>query len=240
MSLVLLPFLAFLAAAASPATDEADRLLEAGDDRGAFEAVDAAAGQDDLDAISYLAWFYESGRHVPQDPARAAFLYARAAEAGHAHSQWRFGVMLDLGEGVAENPDEALRWIRRAAEQGNAGAWSSLGVMYALGRGTERDYAASMAAYRRAAELGESTGFYGVGVLHSNGEGVPPDPVEAAAWFLVALTMEDERAEPALRNLDLAAAQMRAAVARANAILEQHGREARIDFEEASEARPIV
>ncbi len=237
MALFSLPILALLLVAAGP-LDDVRALVQAGQAQQAFELAQREASGGDPAALDLLALFYDEGTYVPQDHVRAASLYRRAAEGGQANAQWRLGVMLDIGEGVAANPREAVEWLRRAAGQGNAEAHASLGVMYANARGVERDYAQSMLYYRRAAELGGVGGFYGIGALYSNGQGVALDRIEAGAWFLAALTQDDRRSEQALGQLDLEAAEMRRAIARANAILEQHRLEQRIRFEEQAEERP--
>jgi uncharacterized protein len=232
MRRILLPFLSLLLIAATPSQD-ARRLLDRGQDGQAFALLEAASGRGDLDALDYLAWFYDTGRFVARDQPRAAAMYRRAALVGQAHAQWRLGVMLDMGEGVAEDPVEALAWIRRAAAQDFAEGVASLAVMYANGRGVAVDYGQSMLHYRRAARLGTSAGFYGVGVLHAFGQGVARDPVEAAAWFIVATILGDQRSTPALQRLALGAADSRRAAARADAILREFGREERVRYQES-------
>ncbi|HTU09874.1 MAG TPA: tetratricopeptide repeat protein [Allosphingosinicella sp.] len=240
MRLILLPFVAFMLVAASPRTQEAGRLLDAGQDASAFRPVEQAAGEGDLDAVEYLAWFYDSGRYVRQDKVEAVRQYRRAATGGHANAQWRLGVMLDMGEGVAEDPDQALTWIRRAAAQDHAEGNASLAVMYANGRGTPVDYAASMRHYRRAAQLGASAGFYGIGVLHALGQGVPTDRIEAAGWFIVATMLRDSRSEPAMNRLNLSRAELGRATTRARAILREFGRDEELREEIEDEPVPVV
>ncbi len=230
MRLILLPCLALLLAAVSPAAERARELLDRGEDQAAFELIEAAA-PGDADALDYLAWFYDQGRYVPQDRPRAASLYRQAAERGQPHAQWRLGVMLDLGEGVDEDPGEAVIWLRRAAAQDHPEGHASLAVMHATGRGVDVDYDAAMRHYLRSAELGSSGGFFGVGVLHALGQGVREDPVEAAAWFLIALILDDDRADGALEDLALAGDETERAVARGNVILERLGRNERLSYE---------
>lgn len=224
MRLAQLPFLALLLVAASPASERAQALLDRGQDSEAFAIVEAAAPTDP-EALDFLAWFYDQGRHVTRDSARAAQLYRRAAALGRAHAQWRLGVMLDTGDGVAEDPAEAVRWLRQAAEQDHPEGHASLAVMYANGRGVAQDFAAAMRHYLRSADLGSSAGYYGIGVLFNNGEGVQQDRLEAAAWFLVAASLEDPRAPEALDNLRLDEAEARQVVTRGNALLERFGRQ---------------
>lgn len=216
-----------MSVAASPATNEARRLITQGQNAQAFERTEAAARRGDMDAVALLGWFYDTGRHVPQDYARAAELYRRALR-DNPSVQWRLGVMHDLGHGVPENPAEAVRLFRMAAGDGDANANASLGVMYANGRGVPADYAQSMRHYRRAAELGAASGFLGVGLLYQHGLGVTRSANEAAAWYLAAHAMRDNRARELLGTLGLSPAQTQQAAARANQLLQSHRRRERV------------
>lgn len=242
MRRIVLAAFSLLLIAASPATDEARRLLDRGEELGAFQLVERASGGGDVDAIDFLAWFYDAGRVVAADKARAARLYRQAAERGHLRAQWRLGVMLDLGEGVAEDPAEAFLWISRAAAQGSALGHASMGTMYANGRGVARDYARSRQHYLEAARLGEAGGFYGVGVLHTHGQGVPEDLEEGLAWMLAAATLGDERAQRAATQFDLDSAATTRAAARANRILTEYGHADRVRFrdQDAERAAPVT
>lgn len=224
---VLLIAIWLLTVAASPATDAAQRLLARGQDAEAFQRLDAAAGRGDLDAVALLGSMYDSGRHVPQDFARAAELYRRAVR-DNPSVQWRLGVMYDLGQGVPENPQEAVRLFRQSASSNFANGYASLGVMYANGRGVPVDYAQAMRHYRRAAELGASSGFLGVGMLYHYGLGVARSPLEAGAWYHAAQAVRDMRADEMLAMLALDQAQTRTAITRANQLLQSFRRRERV------------
>ena len=66
--------------------------------------------------------------------------WRKAAEQGHATSQFKLGEMYYLGQGVPRDYKEAFKWYRKAAEQGNFDAQIQLGVMYSNGEGVSRDY----------------------------------------------------------------------------------------------------
>lgn len=243
MRRIVLSALSLLLAAASPATDEARELLDRGQEQSAFQVVERASDRGDVDAIDFLAWFYDAGRTVAADKARAARLYRQAAERGNRHAQWRLGVMLDLGEGVAEDPDAAFLWIGRAAAQGSPDGNASLGVMYANGRGVTRDYARSRQHYLEAARLGSAGGFYGIAVLHTLGQGVPENRPEGLAWMFVAATLGDERAERAAEQYGLDSATTTQAANRANQILRDYGyanRRVRFRDIDAERAAPVA
>ncbi len=216
-----------LSVAASPATDEARRLLAQNQDAAAFERVESASRRGDDDATALLGWFYDQGRHVPRNHARAAELYRRVA-ADNPSVQWRLGVMYDLGQGVPVNPQEAVRLFRQAAADGDANANASLAVMYANGRGVRTDYQLAMRYHRRAAELGGAAGFLGVGWLYQHGQGVAASPNEAAAWYLAAHAMRDTRARELIATLGLDQGAMQAAVSRANQLLQSYKRRERV------------
>jgi len=224
---LLLAFASLSLIAASPATDEARRLLSQKKDAEAFARVEAASRRGDDDATALLGWFYDSGRHVARDYARAAELYRKVMRENPS-VQWRLGVMYDTGQGVAQNPQEAVRLFRQAAEEDDANAHASLGVMYYSGRGVTRDYAQAMRYSRRAAQLGSPAGFVGVGILYHQGLGVPEQKMEAAAWYLAAHAMRDTRAREYYRMLGLDAAQARQAVTRANQLLQSFNRRERV------------
>ena len=186
--------------AASP-MDEIRALLDADKGAEAFELAKDYAAKDDPAAHEALGWFYEQGIVAEQDSARAAVHFEKAAMGGRKIAQWKYGVMLDTGQGVAENSDQAFYWFTKSSEQDYARAWVSLGVLYATGRGTELDYEKSMAAYQRGAQLKESRGFYGIGALYASGQGVETDFAEAAAYMAVSANMGDELAEEGLDRI---------------------------------------
>ncbi len=216
--------------AAAP-VDEAEKLMDAGQEKTAFELIEKAAAANDADAIDYLAWFYDEGRHVQKDHAKAARLYRRAAEAGQRHAQWRLGVMLDMGEGVIADPGEAIGWFRKAAAQGSSNALASLAVMYATGRGAPTDYAESKKYYLEAAKKHNPRGFYGVGALYSNAQGVARDATEACGWMMVAASLKDPDAKAAVEKGLCEQGNMAAGLARANQIAGEFGLKHRFKFE---------
>ena len=69
--------------------------------------------------------------------------WRRAADQGHATSQYNLGVMYFDGRGIPQDDAEAVRWYRLAADQGDTSAQNNLGLMYALGRGVPQDYVAA-------------------------------------------------------------------------------------------------
>ncbi len=193
--------IAILLLTAAGPVDDWKTLLEAGKDSEAFELVGKAAATGDATALDWMGWFYDTGRAVKADPAKAAAYYRQAAEKGEPHAQWRYGVMLDTPEGVPLDSVEAMRWFRKSATQGFGNAYVSMGVMYSGGRGVTRDYAKALDCYRQGAKLHNVHAFNEIGIVYLNGEGVPPDKIEAAAYFIIAATSGDKRAQENLQTL---------------------------------------
>jgi TPR repeat protein len=76
-----------------------------------------------------LGALYAQGMGVEKDEAKAARLYAQAAEQSHADAQY-----LSLGQGVEKDEAKAARLCAQAAEQGRADAQYLLGNCF-LGPG---------------------------------------------------------------------------------------------------------
>ncbi len=70
------------------------------------------------------------------------FSYKKAAEKGHAESQYDLAWMLLLGEGVVKSVPRAIQWFERSAHQGWEEAVKLLIELYQKGlRGVPRDTA---------------------------------------------------------------------------------------------------
>ena len=195
MHRIVLAFVAFFVLCGFSTMENVQQLIRDGRESEGLRLSMTRAEARDPEGYEALAWFYDEGRVVARDYRKAAELFRRAAEAGLRHSQWRLGVMLDLGEGVEADPEQAFRWLARSAEQGYAKAMVSMGVMHATGRGTPVDYTKAMQFYLRAAAAGEPHGYYGVGILYARGEGVREDEEEALAWLGAAAFLGDEEAK---------------------------------------------
>ena len=56
--------------------------------------------------------------NVPKNETEAFKWSRKAAEQGHAPSQFSLGLMYMLGQGTQKDEAEGLAWIRKAADQG--------------------------------------------------------------------------------------------------------------------------
>lgn len=86
--------------------------------------ADEQAGEDFVNGQRYYL-----GDGVPQDYARAALLFRRAAGNGHAYAQYSLALMHEHGYGVDRNRDEAIKWYQQAAKRGDLRASRRLEAM---------------------------------------------------------------------------------------------------------------
>ncbi|HEU0220520.1 MAG TPA: tetratricopeptide repeat protein [Gallionella sp.] len=101
----------------------------------ALKELAPLAEKGDAKAQTILGEMHSSGSGVPQDHAKAAFWYRKAAEQGNVSAQTSLGVMYERGLGIPQDEKEAASWLRKAAEQGHAEALYTLGGMYERGQG---------------------------------------------------------------------------------------------------------
>jgi uncharacterized protein len=93
-----------------------------------------AAEGGDLDAQHELAAFYATDDSLGmKDAAKAVEVYTRAAECGHAESQYDLGFMLLLGEGTKQDVAQGLWWTEQAVANGYAYAAKLLSDVYSRG-----------------------------------------------------------------------------------------------------------
>ncbi len=93
-------------------------------------ALLAKAEAGDAASEERIGFDYANGEGIPQDFAKAAIWYRKAAEQGLADAQNDLGVIYQKGQGVPKDFAQAAVWYRKAAEQGNVFAELNLGNLY--------------------------------------------------------------------------------------------------------------
>jgi TPR repeat protein len=138
------------------------------------------------------------------DPVRAADLYRRAAEQGHALAGLRYGLALSEGRGVKADPAAAQRWLTQALHQGQPEAALALGDL-AAHTPASRDKAANervvqvaLSWYQIAANGGVPSAQFKLGNAYFAGVGVARDPAQAQAWYRRAAEQGLPQAQHAL------------------------------------------
>lgn len=83
------------------------------------EEIMAKAVNGDADAQFRLAYWNQSGKHVPRNRHQAVHWYTQAALQGHVGAQHNLGVIYMKGQGVEKDFEQAYTWALLAASNGN-------------------------------------------------------------------------------------------------------------------------
>lgn len=110
--------LAVSASATSAAPGELERAQAAyfrGDYVEAMMRFRPLAEEGDAHATFLIGYMYEKGRGIPQDDAKAAEWYDRAAALGNPFAQNNLGVLYKYGRGVPKDLVQSYKWFDLAA-----------------------------------------------------------------------------------------------------------------------------
>lgn len=104
------------------------------------EAIKKAALLHYPTALYVYGAYLDMGDHFQQNKREASALFKRAAELGHAQSEWIYGVELLYGLGSwKKNQKEGLKWIRSSAEKGYCLAVEFMEECYRTGKFVKRN-----------------------------------------------------------------------------------------------------
>lgn len=93
---------------------------KAGDYATARRELEPLANEGNLEAMLYLGFMLQRGQGVTRDPAKAAQLLLRSADAGFAWSQYTVACQYERGEdGFPQSPEKSLAYLLKAEAQGS-------------------------------------------------------------------------------------------------------------------------
>jgi len=157
------------------------------DTKAAYALMQAAAEAGNLLAQFNLAQMIIQREPGERGMTQAVGYYERAAKAGLADAQYAMSQILANGVGGrARNEVEARRWLALAAQQNYDTAQLDLGAWMMDGRGGPRNREEGFGWLMRAAQGGNVAAQSEVAKLYMTGVGTAPDPIAAAAWYLLA------------------------------------------------------
>ena len=134
--------------------------------------------------MTVLAQMLEHGDGVKEDVRASVAWYQKAADQGHAASQYQMGWMFANGIGLRQDYHAAAKWYRLAATFNNdTNAQFRLGELHFNGRGVEHDYAKAIRYYTLAASKGHAAAQYLLGSMYVEGWGVKRDLIVAYMWL---------------------------------------------------------
>ena len=131
----------------------------------------------------------ESG--APQDFAKAAYWYGKAAAQGLAPAQYRLATLYERGKGVAKDLDAALGWYERAAGLGNVSSMHNAAVLSAGSESRAPDYQRAYKWFALGAAHGMKDSQFNLAVLLERGLGTKINPTEALFWYFAAAAQQD-------------------------------------------------
>ncbi len=152
--------------------------------------LEKAAATDDPSALYTLGRAMEErDETIAADSIRAADLYRRAAEKGHALAALRYGLAMVDGIGVKRDPNGAQTWLLQANDSGVPEAALALGDLSAR-TPASRDKEANtriveraVSWYEVAAKAGVPSAQFKLANAYFAGAGIARDPVQALAWY---------------------------------------------------------
>lgn len=139
---------------------------------------------------------YYRGDEYPQDKARAAKWFKKAADAGHVNSQWHLGRMYATGDGVDKDFSKAVRYLSKAATKGNDDAAYQLGLLYLSSNKPDPGAAEQWLTVAAKQEHAEAALDLGKLLIKQN-----KDRIQAEHWLQLAAQLGLKKAEQQLAAL---------------------------------------
>lgn len=152
------------------------------------EQLLALAEEGDTRSLVGLAYMRLNPNEDRFDPAEAARLLQRAADAGSAEAQYELALQYEKGRGVDPDPVRALALYRQSADQDYADALNDMGFFYYQGMlGLPQDRQTALRYFERAADLRHPQAMYNFAALIDDGLIPGKGPEEAAGYLYDAL-----------------------------------------------------
>ena len=164
------------------------------------DSLRKAAVAGDVEAQFSIGETYLKGRDNDKSlPAierlsKAARWFRRAAEKGHAPSQYRLATLYELGKGAPKNRSKAMKWYELAAKSGHVKAMHNLAVLSINGSARSANYPKAAEWFTKAAEHGLADSQYNLAILYERGLGIEKNPATAYRWFALAAATGDKKA----------------------------------------------
>ncbi len=171
----------------------------------------------------FLGYWYYHGTFLPQSFPDAFAWFRKSAVKGYSISQNYVGLMYLNGQSVTQSDSEARRWFEFAVNHGSGDGHLNLSHLYFEGKGAPKDLSKALDILTKGAMLGHTTSQGELARRLAAADGVAGDPIEACAWYDVAVRGGDDDAKPGRDALyrSLSAAQVSAARARATVLASQ-------------------
>lgn len=128
------------------------------------------ADSGDARAMLGLAYMRLDTGGTEFDPAQAAELFGRAAEAGSPEAQYELAKLYEKGIGVPQDNARALELFQKSADQGFSDAVNDMGFFYYQGSfGLQRDALKALQYFEQAADLRHPQAMFNFAALIDDG-----------------------------------------------------------------------
>ncbi len=128
------------------------------------------ADSGDARAMLGLAYMRLDTGGTEFDPAQAAELFGRAAEAGSPEAQYELAKLYEKGIGVPQDNARALELFQKSADQGFSDAVNDMGFFYYQGSfGLQRDALKALGYFEQAADLRHPQAMFNFAALIDDG-----------------------------------------------------------------------
>lgn len=115
--------------------------------------------------------------------ASGARMLSGLALTGHAPSQYRLGLLYQLGKGVPRDLNRAAYWFEQAARRNDVGGQYGLAEAYLRGAGVPASPERAFEWFHRLAERGYAPAQYQVARAYAEGRGIMRDDHLAVVWL---------------------------------------------------------
>jgi uncharacterized caspase-like protein len=158
------------------------------------EQLSALAKDGDTRALKGLAYMRLDPNESRRDPAAAARLLTKAADAGDPEAMFELARLHEQGVGVDQDTRKALEYYQRSADAGFADAINDLGFLYYQGGlGIARDARKGLRYFEQAAELRHPEAMFNFAALIDDGIVEGRGPADSAKFLYEALRSGNER-----------------------------------------------
>ena len=172
------------------------------DDDISFKYYSAAAESGYPPAINMVGEFYELGKGVNKDLAKALENYITAAEKNCPRAHYNLGRFYYYGKVVPKDYNQARHLLLIAAEKDHADANVILGEMYYYGHGVEKNLEKATDLFKKAADLGSIKAMSQLAIFYKQGYGNPENrDQEILRLYETAAEEGDDFAQCELGNM---------------------------------------
>lgn len=129
--------------------------LDSEDFAAAWKLFNKGAEENDMYCYFYLGVMLDQGLGVSQNRSFAIQKYQKAADLGHADSQYNVAQAYMFGNGVQKNYQKALFYFKTSADNGDAESAFNVGILLSSGIDIEPNLQMALSYFEKANELGD-------------------------------------------------------------------------------------